>query len=123
MKYSFMSFSTPSSDLAEMIDIARRFGYDGIEPRLDAKHAHGIEVGATPEQRRGIVEQVEEGGIALACLATSLRYADPSTTDEVIRESHERIDLAGDLKVPTLRVFGGAIPEGVSREAAADHVE
>lgn len=122
MKYAFMSFSTPDRTLSEMIEIARRYGYDGIEPRLDSDHAHGIEVTADADTRRAIVDQVNAGSIELCCLATSLRYADPTVTDAVERESHERIDLAGDLGVPVLRVFGGKIPDDLSREAAIDHM-
>ena len=120
MKYAFMSFSTPDSTLSEMINLAQRFGYDGLEPRTDADHAHGIEVTADADTRRAIADQAAAGSIELCCLATSLRYADPAVADAVVRESHERIDLAGDLGVPTLRVFGGKIPDGLEREAAID---
>jgi len=120
MKYSYMSFSTQSLDLAEMLEVAGRYGYDGIEPRLDAEHAHGIEVDASQEYRDAVKAQVEATGIELACLATSLTYADPGKTEAMIADTHERIDLAGDLGVKTVRVFGGVIPEGVSREQAID---
>lgn len=115
-----MSFSTPAVDLAGMLELARRYGYDGIEPRLDSNHAHGIEVAATAAQRESIRKQVDESGIAIACLATSITYADPARTDEMIAQTRQRIDLAGDLNVPAIRVFGGKIPEGVSREQAID---
>jgi sugar phosphate isomerase/epimerase len=117
-----MSFSTPELTLAEMLEVARRYGYDGIEPRLDAKHAHGIERQTTPAQRAAIRQQVAASGISLACLATSLTYADPQQRDETLRQTHECIDLAGDLGVPVIRVFGGMIPQGVSREQAIDLV-
>jgi sugar phosphate isomerase/epimerase len=120
MKYAFMSFSTPESTLGEMIELARRFGYDGLEPRIDLGHAHGVETAIGAEARRTIVDQMAASGIELSCLATSLHYADPAAADQVLRESHERIDLAGDLRVPALRVFGGKIPEDLSREAAID---
>jgi len=116
-----MSFSTPESTLTEMIEIAQRYGYDGIEPRLDAGHAHGIEVSIDGEQRREIVAKMDAASVQLGCLATSLKYADYSPEEDVRRESYERIDLAADLKVPVLRVFGGKIPEDVSREDAVDH--
>jgi sugar phosphate isomerase/epimerase len=133
VKYSFMSFSTPTLSLAETIEVARRFGYDGIEPRLDSGHTHGIEVGLSAGQRLSIREEVEAGGIELACLATSITYADPAKSDQMIRQTIERIDLAGDLGVPVIRVFGGRIhpgivsrvlkrnnPVGVAREKAID---
>ncbi len=120
MNYSFMTFSTPDLSLEEVLEVAERYGYDGIEPRLDAKHAHGIEVETTPEQRAAIKQQAADFGIALACLATSLKYADPDRTETMLRQTHERIDLAGDVGAPSMRVFGGKIPEGVTREQAID---
>lgn len=120
MKYSFMSFSTPSLDLDGMIEVAIRYGYEGIEPRLDSGHAHGIEVEITAERRGWIRDLMDASGVELACLATSLTYADPARTGDMIRQTHERIDLAGDLAVPVIRVFGGKIPDGMAREKAID---
>jgi len=118
MKYSFMSFSTPSLDLAGMLEVADRFGYDGIEPRLDAEHAHGIEVDTTAAERQSIRDQIADSSIQLACLATSLMYSDPSKTAEMLRQTHESIDLAGDVDAPVIRAFGGNIPGGIEREEA-----
>ena len=120
MNYSFMTFSTPDLSLAEVLEVAQRYGYDGIEPRLDSGHAHGIEVDTNAAERASIRDQVVKSGIALACLATSLRYADPTMTAGMIEQTHERIDLAGDLGVPAMRVFGGQIPDTSSREEATD---
>ncbi len=118
MKYAFMSFSTPELKLAEMCELAKRYGYDGVEPRLDAGHTHGVEVGATSAQRAALRAQVDAAGVRLVCLATSLSYADEAKTESMLAQTHERIDLAGDLGVPCVRVFGGKIPDGVSREQA-----
>ena len=118
MKYSFMTFSTTGLSLEENLQAAKRYGYDGIEPRLDAKHAHGIEVSSTPAQRRAVRKQASKAGIAIACLATSIKYADAASAAEMVRQTHERIDLAGDVGCPTLRVFGGQLPQGVTREQA-----
>lgn len=120
MKYAFMTFSTPKLSFDEVLATATRYGYDGIEPRLDAEHSHGVEVDATAQQRTAIRDKAEASGIALACLATSLQYADPARTDDMIAQTHDRIDLAGDLGVKSMRIFGGQIPEGSDREQAID---
>lgn len=122
MNYSFMSFSTPELGLGEMLDVAREYGYDGIEPRLDAEHAHGIEVDATPEQRTAFKQQAAGAGIVIACLATSITFADPEKSGEMIRQTHERIDLAGDVGAHVIRIFGGKIPDGIARRHAVDIV-
>jgi sugar phosphate isomerase/epimerase len=124
MKYSFMSFSTPELTLAETLALATRLGYEGIEPRLQAEHKHGIEFDTPASERKAIKAQVEDSGIALCCLATSCRYSDPANVAQMVEDTHKAIDLAGDVGAPRLRVFGGPIPEGVSRvQALAQCVE
>ncbi|MGQ9784685.1 MAG: sugar phosphate isomerase/epimerase family protein [Armatimonadota bacterium] len=122
MKYAFMSFSTPELSFSEMLDVALRHGYDGVEPRLDSNHAHGIEVNTSREERYRLRNLTKENGITIACLATSIRYANPDESQEMIQQTHERIDLAGDVGAPVIRVFGGRIPEGLSREQAIELV-
>jgi sugar phosphate isomerase/epimerase len=122
MKYSFMTFSTPLLTLAETLAVAKRYGYDGIEPRLDAKHAHGIEVAATAAERAAFRGQAAASGLALAGLATSLKFADPAAEAEMVSQAHERIDLAGDVGAPTIRVFGGKVPQALPREKAIEQV-
>ena len=117
-----MSFSTPALDLAETLEVAGRYGYEGIEPRLDADHAHGIEVDTSAEAREAARSLAAESGIELCCLATSLTYADPAKAADMMEQSHARIDLAGDLAVPVVRVFGGKMGEGLERDAAVELV-
>ena len=118
IKTSFMSFSTPESTLEQMLEIAGRFGYEGIEPRLDSGHAHGIEVSAGAAELRRLRKRVETSPVALACLATSLKFADPGKAVEMQAQARERIRLAAAVGASRLRVFGGAIPEGIEREEA-----
>jgi len=118
MRYSFMSFSCPQLSLGEMLALALRAGYDGIEPRLDANHRHGVEIDTDSKQRAAIRELAQESGIAICCLATSCRFTDPATTEESLHAAHEVIDLASDVGAPVIRVFGGVFPESFSRQEA-----
>jgi len=120
MKYAFMSFSCPQLSLAEMLSLAHRLGYDGIEPRLNCEHGHGIELSANAVQRREIRRQVEDSGVALACLATDCSYADPATWQQQVEDTRRCLDLAADVGCSRLRVFGGPIPQDVSRAQAID---
>ena len=113
-----MSFSCPELTLDEMISVARKFGYDGLEPRISSDHKHGIELDASESFRAECKAKAHDAGIELCCVATSCRYADPETTEEMVSDTHKAIDLAGDVGAPRLRVFGGPIPEGVDREKA-----
>lgn len=33
-----MSFSCPELNLDEMIEVAKKYGYNGVEPRISAEH-------------------------------------------------------------------------------------
>jgi sugar phosphate isomerase/epimerase len=122
LKYSFMTFSTTELTLAQDLDVARRYGYDGIELRIDANHKHGVEVATGPGERAAIRKAFADAGIAAACVATSLTYADPQKTTAMLEQTHERIELTADIGAPTMRVFGGNLPDGVTREQAYERV-
>ena len=44
MKLSFMTWACPEWDLNEVITGAIRYGYDGVEPRVEVKQKHGIDL-------------------------------------------------------------------------------
>lgn len=118
MKYSFMTFSTPELTLDEVLAAAGRFGYDGIEWRIDAKHKHGVEVAANAAARAEAKRKAEHACVAMACVATSIQVANSETADDMVAQALERIDLAGDIGAHRMRVFGGGFPEGQDRETA-----
>jgi sugar phosphate isomerase/epimerase len=120
MRFSFMSFSTPQLTLRETLDAAKRFGYDGFEPRIDAGHAHGVETGASAAFLKEARAMAEERGLEFACIATSCRFADPSIKKEQIEAGKRAVDLAGALGCRAIRVFGGQIPDGLSRDQASE---
>lgn len=118
MKYSFMSFSTPELSMEKLISTARRFGYQGVEPRIDSKHKHGLETDATTGKRKEIKKLSENSGIAFACIATSCVFANQETVKQNIEKTMQCIDLAADVGAPRLRVFGGQLGDGISRAEA-----
>jgi len=122
MKYAFMTFSCPELTLEQALATAREYGYDGIEPRGEANQKHGVEPTTSAAEREAIKRTAEESGIALCCIATSCRYANPETSDDAVGRTRQFIDLAGDVGVPRLRVFGGPIGEGLDREQATELV-
>ena len=88
MKYSFMSFSCPEANLEEFLSLAKRFGYDAVEPRAGTGHKHGIELEADADARKAIGEQAARSGIALCCIAVSCGLANPQTADEQVERTH-----------------------------------
>lgn len=88
MKYSFMSFSCPELSLDEMIALAKKYGYDGIEPRISENHKHGIELDSSKSFRKECKLKSQESGISICCIATSCRYAAPATNKEQVNDTH-----------------------------------
>jgi sugar phosphate isomerase/epimerase len=122
MKYAFMTFSTPEMELAPVLALARELGYDAIEVRVSAGHKHGLEPEATPETRAAARDAIRATGVPICCIATSCRFADPATREEMVEQALQCIDLAADVGAGTIRVFGGQLPQGVDRAAAVDGV-
>jgi sugar phosphate isomerase/epimerase len=117
-----MTFSTPELGLEETLSVAQRFGYDGVELRLDADHKHGVEVETGATEREEMRRKIEDGDVPVCCLATSCRFADPANAAEQVDDALDRIQLAGDMGVSRIRVFGGSFPEEVSRDRAIETV-
>ena len=113
-----MTFSCPLLGLKELFETAKKYGYEGIEPRILCGHKHGIEPDASPAQRSEIKRQAVESGIALSCIATSCVYANPETAEQNVADTLQCIDLAADVGAPAIRVFGGTIGKGLSRADA-----
>lgn len=122
MKYSFMSFSCPALNLGDMLALAKRLGYDGIEPRIDCGHAHGVEIAAGAPSRQAACQAAQRQGVAICCVATSCVFADPATAPKMIETANAAIDLAADVGAPCIRVFGGALGAGLSRPQAVEQV-
>jgi fatty-acyl-CoA synthase len=122
MKYAFMSSSCPQLSFAQMLALAMRFGYEGIEPRAEWQHAHGVELSIPPSQRRTMRQLLQTNGIALCCIATGCRYADGDGQAQQIQQTLRYLDLAADLGCPRIRVFGGPVPQRYTREQATELV-
>jgi len=117
-----MTFSCPELTLDEVLALAKQIGYDGVEPRIVSGHKHGIEVDISAAKRKEIKGKFADSGVAACCVATSCTYADPAKSEQMIDGTLKAIDLAADIGAPSIRVFGGGMGAGLSREEAIDLV-
>lgn len=122
MKYSFMTFSCPELTLGEALQLAKKLGYDGIEPRISSKHKHGLEPETDKKARAEARRLVDGSGVVLSCIATSHRYSDPATSQAEAEATVRSAELAADVGAPCLRVFGGVVPEGIQRPEAIERL-
>ena len=117
-----MSFSCPELTLDEMLAMAKEFGYDGIEPRISSNHQHRVEFDTNQHQRKEIKQKALDIGIAIGCVATSCRYADPKISQDMVNDTEKAVDLAADIGSSRIRVFGGKIGDGLDRTDAVELV-
>ncbi len=122
MRLSFMTFACPQWTWPEVVRNAAELGYDGIEPRTDAEHLHGLEIGLDRHGRAEARKRAADAGVELCCLATSLQFIkmDAESRRVLLDDARRRVELAVDLGIPGLRVFAGPVPEGQTLSAALE---
>lgn len=122
---AFSTLGCPKWPWRRILDQAAQFGYAGIELR-------GIEMqmdlprrpeftGARLAESRADLDAL---GLTITDLGASARMheADPTTRAAQLDEGRRFIDLAHQLKVPYVRVFGDKIPAGDSKPATMARV-
>jgi sugar phosphate isomerase/epimerase len=103
MRLAFSTLACPDSSLAESVDAAVRWGYEGIELRI--VDGELVTPAMTPEHRRRTKRTIDAAGLTLCCLDTSFEIANPGEPLEV---GVACVELAADLDAPLIRVFAGA---------------
>ncbi len=117
MQFVYSTLACPDWTVEQAIAAGVSYGYDAIEWRL----ANGeIIAPDTPEPvRRSIRDLSAANGIAIACLDTSCKVVQltPHERDATIETAERMADMAAELGTPFMRVFGGPLPEGMTRKA------
>ncbi|MFQ5808776.1 MAG: sugar phosphate isomerase/epimerase family protein [Armatimonadota bacterium] len=119
MKLSFSTLGCPDWSLDQVLTCAAENGYDGVEVRglhgeIDLRQAPEF----APSEITATKERLDSAGCAAVCLGSSaqLTRREPEVRQEMLDEVRAYADLAATLGAPFVRVFGGNIPDGVSRE-------
>jgi sugar phosphate isomerase/epimerase len=117
MKLAFTTLACPGWTIEQAAHIGRAAGYEGIEIRLLDGDVVGPGLSATDRLR--VRKACADEGLALVCLDTSVRIAqpDPAARDSQIQDGLAMLDLAAELGAPIIRVFAGP-PEGTAPDAA-----
>jgi len=110
MKLGFMSSVYPDKSLTELIEIGKTYGYEGLEFRPEWGHAHGIELEASQAERREAAAVLRESELEGICLSPGTRFHDEETREAELEKLTRYIDLAADVRIPYLRVFGDPLP-------------
>lgn len=125
MKLSLLTFNLAKDwPLDQIIQVCKKCGYAAIEFRAELNHKHGVELDATPAQRKEIKEKLEDAYLTAAGVGTSCVFENPDPVErgKMIDRAKRFIELARDIDAPHVRVFGNVIPKGVDRDECVKYV-
>jgi sugar phosphate isomerase/epimerase len=114
MKLAFMSSVFPKMTLPELLTAGAKHGYEGIEFRPEWDHAHGIELSATPAQRKEAAAVLADSGLEPCCLSPGIRFCkdEPGVRDAELAKLCQYVDLAAEMGIGRIRVFADPLPNG-----------
>jgi sugar phosphate isomerase/epimerase len=113
--------------LEQVIDRAKKFGYDGVE--IDGKRPHGDPLDWPTWKCRDIRRYAEGRGIDLYAVAGNNDFSSPipEHREAAILYMRELLRMAADMQIPLVRVFCGwpgvtKVPEGGARYDVAGQI-
>lgn len=122
MKLSYTTLSVKEKSIGEAIRIACDYNLDGIELRGMA-NSH-ISVDSSFSYILDAVSLIKDAGLSVPCLTSYEKLAQVSE-DAAIEQSDSllrTIELASYIGANCVRVFMGALPEGVALASVMDNV-
>jgi len=125
MKLSFSTLGCPSWNLARVIDVAGRLGYDGIELRFleddDALWERPeLRASGLPETRA----RLTDAGLRVSCVDSRsyFHHVDKGAREAALEEAKRVADVAAALGAPGIRVFGDRVQKGANLEQTSTFV-
>ena len=125
MKLAFSTLGCPNWNLAQIIEVARRLGYDGVELRAVGG---SLDLLSLPEfNAKGIAKTkgyFEDHGIEICCVDTSCTFHSLDEEERLaqVEQALAHAELAAELRSPLIRVFPDKIQPGAKREETRDYI-
>lgn len=110
MKLGFMSSMAQDKTIPQLIDMAKKYGYQSLEFRPEWDHAHGVELSMTKPQRKEVRNRFADSGIGISAISPGVRFL-RDDRDEQLEKMFRYIDLATDLNAPCIRFFADPLPD------------
>ncbi len=123
MKIAFSTLGCPTWRWDKIIDEAEKNGYHGLEIR-------GVEdeiylPRAYPflkKNQKKTLEGLARKNLTITDLGSAISFHDPQKYKASIKEGKDYIDLASELKVPYIRIYGDKIPDPNNRQETLDSI-
>ena len=114
MKLCFTTLGCYEKDLDEIISLTKKYGFDAIEIRgisgeLDNANINDLSC----VNRKSTREKMQQNGITPIAIDTSCWFHKPEKYDDAIAEGINAIEIAKDMGIRYVRVFGDKFTLGV----------
>jgi sugar phosphate isomerase/epimerase len=120
MKFAFSTLAAPKWDFDTLISKAREFGYDGLEVRGFLNETILTAANVFLTDPRKLSQMCQSGGIAVACLSSSITMAGRKRQDaQSARDLVRFIDAAEQLGCRFVKISDTQVRPGQSRAEAA----
>lgn len=122
MKLGFMTSLAQDKTVPELIDMAKTYGYQSLEFRPEWKHAHGVELSMTKEQRRETRKLFADSGIQISAISPGIKFL-KEDRDKQLEKMFHYIDLAADLGAPCIRFFADRLPDDPDQRRESHRIQ
>lgn len=125
MKLAFSTLGCPDWELPQVVQTAKRLGYDGVELRA---LGGSLDLLKRPEftanQLSSTRALFEDQEIEICCIDTSCNFHSPDSLArrEQVELALRHAALAAELQAPLIRVFPDKVQTGANREATRDYI-
>ena len=120
MKLCFSTLVCPAWTINQIIAAAAQNGISGIDFRGVAEEIDITRLPAFNDELDETLARLREHGLEMPCLNTSITLVSPAPQrwQMMLEECQRHVHLALRTGTRFLRVFGGAVPKGMTREEA-----
>jgi sugar phosphate isomerase/epimerase len=125
MKPSFSTLACPDWKIEQIVELATRAGYDGIELRFVEGEGSLWKLPAfTGTALLETRQKLADRGLLVSCVDTGCFFHYPSLEQRLRSktEGERMTDLAVALQSPGIRVFGDSVQPGSTREATVEWI-
>ena len=124
MKWALNTYQTCQDwELSQILEVAERTGYHGVELLMDYQQKHGLEWD-TPEDRWQLIkDQVDASGVVISSLTSCQNFHSPDADDRAasVRRVKRVINMTEFMGCNHVRVLGDRFDDN-TRDAVVGYV-
>ena len=110
--------------LDDLIALAAKTGYEGIEFLMDFDQPHGVEADTDAAHLARVRQAMADAGLTISCVTSCARFhdLDADKLAENKRKARQTLDVAEELGCSFIRVLGDNPPQDDNRPRVMDQI-